>query len=173
MPDTQRFWSVTHPSLETISCILQCIIKYVRKESYGHWRTIFFDTGKLVEREKKWHDPSQYETTSSSQILAVMTQAQKTGRNSNKVNWNANNEKKWHELELEGRTERAGGTRCPFDRSLHSSSLYTPLVSMRKTKGVKEKEREEREGNNKEGLDLRANITYIPRHVRFVHVELF
>lgn len=72
------FWSVTHPSLETISCILQCIIKYVRKESYEHWYTIFFDTGKLVEGEKKWHGPYQYGgAASSSQTLAVMTQAHK------------------------------------------------------------------------------------------------
>lgn len=42
-----------------------------------------------------------------------------------------------------GRTERAGGTRCPFDRSLHS--LCAPLVSVRKTKRVKEKSKRERE----------------------------
>jgi len=67
-----------------------------------------------------------------------------------------------------GRTERTGGTRCPFDRSVHSL-FARPSSLWERRKGRKRK----REGKRQRGVGLRANITYIPRHVRSVHVALF
>lgn len=144
-------WSVTHPSRETVSRIPQCITKCVRKEN-DRLRAIFFRAGKLVGEEKKWHGLSQHGATSISRASAAMTQPhKKPAGNNSKVNWNANNEKKWHKPgEGEGRrTKRSGGTRCPFDRSLHSLFLRAPRLREKDVGGEKERGRE----MTKEGLD--------------------
>lgn len=75
----------------------------------------------------------------------------KPAGNNSKVNWNANNKKKWHKPG-EGerrRTKRSGGTRCPFDRSLHSLFLRAPRLREKDEGDEKERERE----MTKEGLD--------------------
>lgn len=105
--------------------------------------------------------------TSSSRASTAMAQARKklAGATTRLIEMRITR-KKWHEPEGE-RNERAA-------RDVLLIGLCTLSLCAPRLREEDERSKGEREGEKRrKGVGLRANITYILRHVRFVHVALF